>query len=393
VRIAVVNNFFPPRVAGSAHLSESLARGYAAAGHEVLVLTAAYRDAPATEERAGVRVVRLPAWTLPQTPLSISFDIGYTLRPSLMRKVTAILDGFKPDVLHQHGQFFDLTWATGLYARRRDVPALLSVHTRLESPKPLYHRAFRAADATIVAPVLRRYRPRFVVMDIQMDDYIHARYRGAVGGTEYIPVGIDPDWALGGDDRAVRARLGLGDAPIVLSLGHVIPLRDRTQLVRAMPRVLAKVPDTAFVIVGGVYYDAFLKLADELGVRDALHTVGAVPRHEVRDYLAAAATEIHDLDGYGLGTASLESMAAGLPVVAAVRPDTFPGVRRCDGEHLYLVPRDDEAVLADAITEIVANPAEARRTVGANGRSLVRARFTLDHIVARHLDALTRMAR
>src|SRR5206468_3741651 len=40
VRIAVVNSFFPPRVGGSAHLSEALARGYAARGHEVLVLTA-----------------------------------------------------------------------------------------------------------------------------------------------------------------------------------------------------------------------------------------------------------------------------------------------------------------------------------------------------------------
>ena len=30
MRIAVVNNFFPPRVGGSAHLSDALARGYAA---------------------------------------------------------------------------------------------------------------------------------------------------------------------------------------------------------------------------------------------------------------------------------------------------------------------------------------------------------------------------
>jgi hypothetical protein len=33
VRIVVVNNFFPPRTDGSAHPSESLAQGYAAAGH------------------------------------------------------------------------------------------------------------------------------------------------------------------------------------------------------------------------------------------------------------------------------------------------------------------------------------------------------------------------
>jgi glycosyltransferase involved in cell wall biosynthesis len=393
VHIAVVNNFFPPRPGGSSHLSDSLARGYAAAGHDVLVLTAAYRDCPAVEERDGLRIARLPAWTLPQTPLTVSFDIAYTLRPSLQRRVNRILDDFRPDVLHQHGQFFDLTWATGWYARKRGVPALLSVHTRLASPKPLYNAAFRAADATIVAPILRRYRPRFVVMDIQMEDYIHSRYRGAIEGIEYIPVGVDPDQATGGDERAVRAKLGLGSGPIVVSIGHVIPQRDRTRLIRAMPRVLAKMPDASCVIIGGVYYDQFLKLAEELGVRHAIHAVGAVSRDEVRDYLAAAATEIHDLDGYGLGTASLESMAAGLPIVAAVRSDNFPGLDLRDGEHLLRVPVDDDDALAEAIIEILANPAEARRRVGEGGRKLVLEHFTLDRVLGRHLDVLTRMAR
>ena len=44
MRIVVVNNFYPPRVGGSSHLSDALARGYAARGHEVLVVTAAYGD-------------------------------------------------------------------------------------------------------------------------------------------------------------------------------------------------------------------------------------------------------------------------------------------------------------------------------------------------------------
>ena len=32
LRIVVVNNFYPPRVGGSSHLSDALARGYAARG-------------------------------------------------------------------------------------------------------------------------------------------------------------------------------------------------------------------------------------------------------------------------------------------------------------------------------------------------------------------------
>jgi glycosyltransferase involved in cell wall biosynthesis len=391
VRVAVVNNFFPPRVGGSSHLADSLAQGYAAAGHEVLVLTAAYQDAPEREVRGACQIVRLPSWTLPKTPLSVTFDIGFTARPSLLRRVRKILDDFQPDVIHQHGQFFDLTWATGIYARKRKIPTLLSVHTRLESPIALYRYAFRFLDGVLVAPILNLFKPRFVVMDVHMDEYIRKRYRRAISGMEYIPVGVDPGRIIQGDGAKIRERHGLGDRPVILSIGHVIPLRDRVRLVRALPGVLAKIPDAAVVVVGGVYYDEFLKLADELGVRHAIHAVGAVPKAEIPDYLAAADLECHDLDGWGLGTASLESMAAGCPVVAALRSDNFPGIELRDREQLYLIQPGDDQALADAIVEVLADPAQARATVGAGGQRLVRDKFTISSVIDQHLDAFGSM--
>ena len=126
MRIVVVNNFFPPRVGGSSHLSDALARGYAARAHEVLVVTAAYGEAPAQEQRDGIRIVRFPAAMLPETRFAVSFDLSFASRPSLPRDLARLLDDFRPDVIHQHGQFMDLTWASGAYARRRGIPVLLS---------------------------------------------------------------------------------------------------------------------------------------------------------------------------------------------------------------------------------------------------------------------------
>src|SRR5690606_40013623 len=96
-------------------------------------------------------------------------------------------------------------------------------------------------------------------------------------------------------------------------LGHVIPLRDRVTLTEAMPAVLKEIPDAKLVVVGGIYYDAFLKRADELGVRDAIITTGAAPKADVPDYLATADVECHSLQGIGFGTACLETLAAGTP--------------------------------------------------------------------------------
>ncbi|WP_199423587.1 glycosyltransferase family 4 protein [Actinotalea solisilvae] len=391
MRIVVVNNFFPPRVGGSSHLSDALARGYAARGHEVLVVTAAYGDAPAEEERDGIRIVRMPSVSLPETRFAVSFDISFATRPSLPQALAAVLDDFRPDVIHQHGQFFDLTWATGLYARRRGIPALLSVHTRLENPAALYHGVFRTLDATMVWPVLRRYKPRLVVMDVLMDEYIKDRYKGGYSALEYIPVGVDPAWTTGGDGAAARASLGVGaDTPLVLSLGHVIPLRDRVILTEAMPAVLEEFPDAVLAVVGRVYYDRFEQRATELGIRDRVISVGAVPKARVPDYLAAADVESHE-QGIGLGTATLEAMAAGVPVVAPARADNFPTVPLRDREHLFLTHEGDVDAMATALKEALRDRTRARE-IGARASAVVHESFSLEHVLDQHLEVLAEMA-
>jgi glycosyltransferase involved in cell wall biosynthesis len=393
MRILVVNNFYPPRVGGSAHLSDGLARGYANEGHEVLVLTAAYQDAAPDERPApGLHVVRLPSVSIPENRLSVSFDLAFTLRPSLRRRLRAVFDEFRPDVIHQHGQFFDLTWATGMYARKRGIPTLLSVHTRLENPKAHYRGVFRWLDALLVAPILRRYQPRVVVMDVQMDEYIRHRYRGCYSGLAYIPVGVDCTQLVDGDGAIVRERLGLADAPLIVSLGHVIPLRDRVALVEALPKLLAEVPRARLVVAGHVYYDVYSRRADELGVGHAVVAVGAIPKTDVPHYLAAADVEVHDLQGYGLGTATLESMASGVAVVAAVRPDNFPGVDLVSGENCVLVPAGDVEALVDALALLLREP-DTRARIGEAGRAMVEQHFTMDVVLAQHLRVLESMVR
>jgi glycosyltransferase involved in cell wall biosynthesis len=391
LRIAVVNNFFPPRVGGSSHLSEALAKGYAAQGHEVLVITAAYGGAPAVEERDGIRIVRLPSWMIPESRLAVSFDIAFTMRRGVYRQLSKLLGDFQPDAIHQHGQFFDLTWLTGLWARRHKVPTLLSIHTRLENPAALYHGVFRFLDALVVRPALRVYRPRLVVMDVLMDEYVKSRYPGASSGLEYIPVGVDPERVLGGDGEAVRERHDLGDAPLVVSLGHVIPLRDRLQLVESLPFLLSRQPHAKLLVVGRVYYDLFLERARDLGVAHAVIAVGPVPPTEVPNYLAAADVETHDLQGYGMGTASLESMAAGVPMVVAVRPDNFPGIQLRHGENVLLTPTNDPRALGELLADLLEDPAWRER-LGKAEQRLIWEKFAMPTVVQRHVEVLARMA-
>ena len=247
MRIVVVNNFFPPRVGGSSHLSDSLASGYAAPRSRGAGASPPPTRTPRPRRCAtACASCGFPPYMLPESRVTVSFDISFATRPGLRRRLARCSTTSRPDVIHQHGQFMDLTWATGAYARRRGIPTLLSIHTRLENPAAhVPQRLPLSRRRTMVKPRLRRHQPRLVVMDSYMQDYIDSRYRGAYRDLVAIPVGVDPAWVRAGD-AATRPRSGSAsspDAPLILSVGHVIPLRDRVGIVEALPAVLARHPD------------------------------------------------------------------------------------------------------------------------------------------------------
>ncbi|WP_020668888.1 glycosyltransferase family 4 protein [Amycolatopsis nigrescens] len=390
MRIVVVNNFFPPRVGGSAHMSASLAEQYTAAGHEVLAVTAAYGDAPAEEEHGGYRIVRLPAMKMPQLGLSIDFDMTFaSVRPGNWRKLFKLLDEFKPDAIHLHGQFFDLTWMAGWYARKRKIPTLLTIHTLLISEKKLYGAVFRMLDAMLVRPVLSLFKPHYVILDKQGVDYCVHRYATSDENSEYFPIAVDTGQFEKPLTKDVRAENEIGDGPLIVSLGHIIPLRDRLPLVNAMPAILEKHPDVKVVVVGRVYHDEFIKRAEELGVRDRFIVKGAVPKADVPSYYAAADLVTHDLNG-GCGTASLEAMLSGTATIASTTLDNYPGIELRNGENILLVPPDDPAAVAKAVIELLDDPVQ-RAVIAKRQSAMVRDNFGLDVVADEHLRTFEKL--
>ena len=387
MRIVVVNNFFPPRVGGSAHMAASLAQQYARAGHDVLVVTAAYGSAPRIEERDGYRVVRLPAVKMPKLGLSIDFDMSFTgLVPGNRRRLFRLLHEFQPDALHLHGQFFDLSWLAGSYARRHRLPTLLTVHTLLVSKNPLYSTGFRALDAAVVRPILRRINPHYVLLDKLGVDYCERRYGVTAGNSAQLPIPVDTEHFDRARIRDIRVENGIGTGPLIVSLGHVIPLRNRLPLVEALPEILAGYPETKVLVAGRVYHDAFLRRAEELGVRHALIVKGAVPQQDVPSYFAAADLVTHDLNG-GCGTASLEAMLSGTATIASVREDNYPGIELRNGENILLVPPDDPAAVASTVVGLLGDPVR-RAEIARRQSALVRGGFALDVVAKEHLRTL-----
>jgi glycosyltransferase involved in cell wall biosynthesis len=391
VRILVVNAFYPPLTTGSAHFSHDVARQYIAAGHEVLVLTATPDGAPIDEIIDGVRISRLPALWIQPGRLSFNYSIPFVTRLRVWGAVNRILNEFAPDVIHQNGQFFDLTLLTSIVAWRRRIPRVLTVHTPLTHTNPLARALISAVDRTVLRFFVRLGDSRVMAVDRFTMDMCQRRYRPRVHDVGFLPATLEPGAFGEGDRDGTRSLLGVNENKVVLSFGHVIPIRSRKPLIRALPELINTVPNVVVVVVGQVYDTEFLRIADELGVRDRVIVVGRVPHSAVPDYLAAADVECHELDGHGIGITSFEVMAAGVPIVADAPRDVFPGVSLDDWPLVRIGNYDSPPQLARTLAEVLdADPSTLEKSIEQQ-KDFVHSNFAADVVAAKYLALMTEL--
>ncbi|MBZ4318768.1 glycosyltransferase family 4 protein [Streptomyces huiliensis] len=218
--------------------------------------------------------------------------------------------------------------------------------------------------------------------------------REAAARMVQLPPGVDEKTfhpGSGGD--AVRARLGLTDRPVVVCVSRLVPRKGQDTLIRALPAVLARVPDTVLLIVGGGPYAADLrKLAEETGVAASVRFTGPVEWAELPAHYGAGdvfampcRTRRGGLDVEGLGIVYLEASATGLPVVAGDSGGAPDAV--LEGETGFVVRGESAAETADRVATLLLDP-ELRARMGARGRAWVEERWRWDLLAERLKDLL-----
>lgn len=213
-----------------------------------------------------------------------------------------------------------------------------------------------------------------------------------------IPNGVDTDrFRRRSAPSGIRHELGLpADGPIVGVLARLAPCKGLEFFLDAARIVADRFPDVRFLVIGdqevlgngavraGGSYRKELELrAERLGLKDRVVFAGF--RLDVPEVLAELAVSVlPSVTGEGLPNSVLESMAAGLPVVATSSGGTSEAV--VDGQTGFLVPPRDAAALARAIVPLIAVPA-LRSHMGAAGRRRIAEHFSLDRM-AREMQAL-----
>lgn len=165
-----------------------------------------------------------------------------------------------------------------------------------------------------------------------------------------------------------------GGAPVAGYVGGLQARKRVRTLARIAPRVLARVPDARFLIVGdGAERPAFEQDCARLGVADRFHFAGY--RTDVAAYVRRMRVLVHPSMNEGCCNAILEAEALGVPPVAYAVGGNPEIVR--EAETGLLVPDGDEEALADRTARLLADPAEAL-AMGARAREMIRREYSVE---------------
>jgi glycosyltransferase involved in cell wall biosynthesis len=141
-------------------------------------------------------------------------------------------------------------------------------------------------------------------------------------------------------------------------------------LLRAIPRVRQAHPEAVFTVVGRGDPTPYVRMADALGIRDAVRWAGEAD--PVAPFFRDADLFVLPSRWEGCPNVVLEAMAAGLPVVATDAGGTPELV--VDGVTGFLVHVDSPVALGNRIVELMRDPERAAR-MGAEGRARAASKY------------------
>lgn len=408
MRILYVSQYFPPEMgAPSARVSE-LARHWAAAGHDVTVLTG-FPNHPtgrvASGYRAkiwrlfwrervdGVNVVR--TWLLPLPNRKsherilnyCSFLVSAAVTGLFLRRPGVVIATSPQLLVGLAGWWLGCVRRVPFVLEIRDLwPESISA-VGVAGERSLMHRTLWA-----LADFLYRRAKHVVVVTPAFRDKLVGSERLAIERVSVIENGVETDLFSEQDKTVWKRKLGLEGKFVVSYIGTLGMAHGLEVVLRAAKTVQPVLPQVLFLFVGeGAEKATVIRLAKELQLEN-VRFVDGQPRERVPGFLAASDACLVTLRRAEvfktvIPTKMLEFMSCGRPVICNVEGQARAIIQESAGG-LCVAPEDPDA-LHEAILRLYDSPGLCRQ-LGSSGRNYIVSRLSRKGTAERYARLLER---
>jgi 1,2-diacylglycerol 3-alpha-glucosyltransferase len=351
MKILFVSDTYYPHLNGVYYFVCRLAPLLQEKGHQVAVI--------APSETMGAsrkKIDQIDVYGVPSLPVIYYPKVRFTIPVFQKRRIKAIVEEFKPDVIHVQDHF-PLAQAAISVGNALGVPVMgtnhfmtenLTAFIRSEKWKKIvsdllwkkftkvYNRVALVTTPSEWAADL--IRPKLDVPIISISSGINLK--------EFMPYG---------NGNGMREKFGIPDKPVLLFVGRLDPEKKISETLRAVALALLKM-DFCFVIVGkGIKKEALKEQARKLRIADHVIFTGFVSNADLPDIYRLSNCFIISSTAELLSLGTLQGMAAGLPIIAVEAGALGELVRT--GENGYLYKTGDIISMAECICSVLGKPA------------------------------------
>jgi len=362
--LAFCDYFAEPSSGGAERVALEVYRRLADQGATIRVITAM----PNTMRPVG-SIERLEVRVIPSLELARPLGIQASLAPSLFLKLRSLANDFRPDVLHANTLFFQTSLAAALVARATGIPLVTSVQIAGLDLMPQPARLLGTAYERTLGRFVLSQSARIIAPGPSVRDHL-VRLGTPPDRVVLVPNGVDllRFWP--------RHETMQNDPPLIVFIARLIVNKGPETLLSALLQLRREGVAFKAVFIG----DGPLRLQLEqraLPLGSAVAFLGQQP--DVAPHVRQADLLVRPSLTEGMPLGILDAMASRVCVIASKIDGNRDLVT--DGQNGILFPVEDPTRLAEAIRELLANP--ARRAELAQAGYQTAQGFGWDAIVAR----------
>ncbi len=315
------------------------------------------------------------------SPITLAdFDAAHPYRAfrNAFRVLPKTIAQLTPDLIHCHSEFGEIALVFLKLLGKLPCPALRTAHNFEWKKRPL-RRLLLSRFA-----YLWTYTAEYGVSS-EIVKLLNKRW-GATPA-KYIPNAVDlTRFAAASADNARLAHWNIPkNAPLIISIGRLAPQKGFQDLIAAAELVLQTQPDVYFLILGeGPARPTLQAQIDAANLQS--HVILAGTQTQIETLLPCATLYVSSSHWEGLPTVVLESMAAGVPVIATDIPGSNTLVQH--NKTGWLVPVQAPAALARQISDSLTAPNLAAVTQHALQHT---AQFDIQRIAQQYTVEYTRL--